>query len=218
MNKTGSLAICELYESIQGETSLSGIPTSFIRLAGCPLRCHWCDSDFTYTSATQLSFKEIFKTLQQFGWPHVCVTGGEPLFQTATIPFLQELSQKHYVISLETNGAFPIKEIPPSIKIILDIKCPKSGMTEHNFWENLSIIQPKDEIKCVIADRTDYEWAIDVIQKHQLIEKKIPILFSTVWEQLDPKILTEWIIADKLNVRLNIQIHKYIWHPTTRGV
>lgn len=207
-----------MYESIQGETSFAGCMTSFIRLAGCPLRCRWCDSAFSFQKGKTFTLTSIMDTIERFGWKHVCVTGGEPLLQPSTILLLEALLSKTYIVSLETNGALSTKDVPPSVHVILDVKCPQSGMSNKNEWSNLSRLQIHDEVKFVIADRSDYEFAKKVISQYNLFDKTNTVLLSPVFGELSPQELIAWMTEDKLPARLNLQIHKYIWDPAKRGV
>jgi 7-carboxy-7-deazaguanine synthase len=213
-----SLSLIEIYESIQGETSLAGCMTSFVRLAGCPLRCRWCDSAFSFERGKSVTLSSITAAIEHYGWRYVCITGGEPLLQPAVIPLLEALVLKKYVVSLETNGALSTARVPNAVRVILDVKCPQSGMSEKNDWSNLSRLRPYDEVKFVIADRLDYEWAKQVIAQHALFAKVEQVLLSPVFGELFPEDLVTWMAEDNLPARLNLQIHKYIWEPTKRGV
>ena len=213
-----TLSITEIYESIQGESSLAGVMTSFVRLAGCSLRCRWCDSEFSRERGEDVSLSYILDQIYRFGWRHVCVTGGEPLIQPSTIPFLDRLLADDHIVSLETNGAISTEHVPRGVRVILDVKCPKSGMSDRNDWSNLSRITPLDEVKFVLADRDDYDWAKEVISSHDLFAKAGHVLLSPVYRELDPSNLVAWMIQDRLPARLNLQLHKVVWSPTTRGV
>jgi 7-carboxy-7-deazaguanine synthase len=213
-----SLLICETFESIQGETSLAGIPTTFVRLSLCPLRCTWCDSTYSHAPGTKMSISSIIDIVDQYGWRAVCVTGGEPLYQAATIPLLTTLIEKKYSVSLETNGALSISEVPEGVKVILDIKCPSSNMSHTTNFSNIDLIDDADEVKFVIADRTDYEYARDCTHTHKLFSKTANVLISPVYGRLEPKQLIGWALQDKLPFRFNLQIHKYVWDVTKRGV
>ncbi len=212
------VSLSEIYESVQGETSHAGRMTSFVRLAGCPLRCRWCDSTFSFAKGTLVTISSIMDALARFGWKFVCVTGGEPLAQPSGIALLQALVRQGYIVSLETNGALSTVDVPHEVRVILDIKCPGSGMEHHNEWSNLSRLRHHDEVKFVIADRNDYEWAKLVIARYELCSAAGEVLLSPVFGELDPKTLVQWMSEDKLPVRMNLQIHKYIWNPSTRGV
>jgi len=212
------LYITEIFESIQGETSKAGLMTSFVRLSGCPLRCRWCDSTYTYEKGKPWSIEEISEKLTNLGWKHVCVTGGEPLAQCASIELLQRLVDEGFLISLETSGALTTKEVPKEVKIILDIKCPGSGMSDKNDWGNITLLRQSDEVKFVLADRKDYDWAKKNILQYSLFSKVDNVLLSPAWRLLSPEKLVAWMVEDKLPARLNLQNHRYIWDPTKRGV
>lgn len=212
------LNIIELFSSVQGETSLSGKPTTFIRLAACNLRCTWCDTTYSFGRGTEQTIKQILNSVKTNGCRYVCVTGGEPLLQKDVHGLMKELCNLGYVVSLETGGSFSTLEVDPRVKVILDVKCPNSGMETKNLWTNLDHIRHHDEIKFVIADHTDYLYAQDVLKKYRLAERVSEILFSPVHGQLDAQQLVQWILIDRLPVRLNLQIHKFIWSPDTKGV
>jgi 7-carboxy-7-deazaguanine synthase len=213
-----TLVVNEIFDSIQGETTLAGLMSSFIRLTGCPFRCAWCDSTFSYEEGSSLTVVEILSQISSLGWKPVCVTGGEPLIQPATPLLLQELVHKGHLVSLETGGSCSTEKVPESVRIILDIKCPQSGMCHKNYWENIDRLRTHDEVKFVIQDRSDYDWAKSAIKKHNLFQKVSTVLFSPVWSVLEPSLLVQWLREDSLPVRVNIQLHKYIWGPTVRGV
>ena len=212
------LFLSEIFDSIQGETSFSGQMTTFLRLSGCPLRCSWCDSTYSFNQSSAHSFKDLFLKIETFGWKYVCITGGEPLMQKPVIPFMEMLLQKNYVVSLETSGAVSTELVPKKVVTILDIKCPGSGMSHKNMYENFSFLQKHDQIKFVLLDRYDYDWAKEILHKYDLATKVSDILFSPVWDHLSPKELIDWIKQDSLKIRLNLQLHKYVWGPTIRGV
>ncbi len=216
--KKQTLSLIEIYESIQGETSLAGCMTSFVRLAGCPLRCRWCDSRFSFDRGTSVSLQSIIDTIKQFGWNYICITGGEPLIQPSVIPLLQALVDQKYIVSCETNGAVSTADVPHEVRVILDVKCPQSGMSDRNDWSNITRLRSHDEVKFVIADRSDYEWARQVAAQYCLFDKGLEVLFSPVFGELAPSDLVRWMTDDKLHARLNLQIHKYIWEPSKRGV
>ncbi len=213
-----TLFLSEIFESIQGETSLSGLMTTFLRLSGCPLRCAWCDSSYTFEQGTPYSFVELFRQIESFGWRYVCITGGEPLLQKPVIPFMEALLQKNYKVSLETSGALSTEAVPEKVVTILDVKCPGSGMSQKNIFENFERLRPHDQVKFVLADRTDYEWAKTILSQYALSSKVAEVLFSPAWDFLSPQELITWIKQDKLDVRLNLQLHKYVWGASTRGV
>lgn len=212
-----SLQLIEMFASIQGETSFSGLPTAFIRLAACNLRCSWCDTTYSFGKGTAYSFSSILDQVKKYGCRHVCITGGEPLLQPKVHSLMSLLCDQGYILSLETSGSLCTKEIDPRVHVILDIKCPASKMSHKNYWPNLNGIRPIDEVKFVVQDETDYKYALEVCQNHQLFTRT-KVLFSPVFGILDPKILVSWILRDKLPARLNMQIHKFIWSPETKGV
>jgi 7-carboxy-7-deazaguanine synthase len=212
------LNVIEIFASIQGETSLTGHPTAFIRLAACNLRCTWCDTPYSFGKGSPYTLQDILDNVDAFSCKHVCVTGGEPLLQKNVYPLLSDLCEKKYVVSLETGGSLATNQVDPRVHIILDVKCPGSGMDSKNYWPNLACLREHDEVKFVINDRKDYDFAIDVCDAYQLFKRSLPVLFSPVFNVLDPKVLIGWVLQDHLFVRLNLQMHKYIWSPTTQGV
>lgn len=213
--------ISEIFYSIQGEGSRAGLPCVFVRLQGCELRCWWCDTDYALDlkqKAESLSGKEILHKIQLTGIKFVTITGGEPLNQKAVIPLMSLLCDKGYLVALETNGHIDISEVDKRVIKIMDIKCPNSGMAKFNNFNNLKYLDKKDEIKFVVANREDYDFAKKIIQEHKLLEIVDVINLSAVFGKLPEKTLAQWIIKDAFPVRLNLQIHKYIWGPNTRGV
>ena len=213
-----TLNLIELFESVQGETSFAGLPTTFIRLAACNLRCTWCDTSYSFGRGEPYSISDILAKTRNFGHKHVCVTGGEPLLQAPVEQLLKNLCDEGFVVSLETGGSLPTDNVDPRVRIILDIKCPGSGMHKKNHWDNLNRLRPHDEVKFVIAHREDYLYAKQLCIQYQLSDKVHNLLFSPVFGELDPKELVQWILADRLPIRLNLQIHKFIWSPSTKGV
>jgi 7-carboxy-7-deazaguanine synthase len=213
-----TLNINEVFASVQGETSFSGFPTTFIRLAACNLRCTWCDTTYSFGRGVPVTIESLMTQTAENGCRHVCVTGGEPLLQSAVHSLLSRLCDEGYVVSLETGGSLDISHVDPRVHIILDIKCPASGMEHKNEWGNILKIQPKDEIKFVIGDEKDYSYALEICQRHDLYAKTSNILLSPVHGILNPQSLVAWILRDKIPVRLNLQIHKFIWTSQTRGV
>jgi 7-carboxy-7-deazaguanine synthase len=211
------MRITEIFHSIQGESSYIGQPCIFVRLTGCPLRCTWCDTDYAFYGGRECSIDEILGQVQNYGCRLVEVTGGEPLAQAETFPFLSRLCDAGYTVLLETSGAVDIAPVDPRVHVILDVKCPGSGMTDRMHWLNLSRLAAKDEAKFVLADRADYEWAREVLARYD-IASHCSVLFSPVFGSLNVRDLAEWILADKLSVRFQIQLHKYIWAPDMRGV
>lgn len=212
------LNLIELFASVQGETSLTGFPTTFIRLAACNLRCSWCDTTYSFGRGTPFSLEEIVAKVKLFGCRHVCVTGGEPLLQEPVHTLMQLLCDGGYTVSLETGGSLSTKIVDPRVRIILDIKCPGSGMSDKNLWDNLNDLRSHDEVKFVLNDAADYSYALEVSKKYFLFDRAMPILLSPVHGVMDPKDLVAWILRDQLPARLNLQIHKYIWTPQTKGV
>jgi 7-carboxy-7-deazaguanine synthase len=212
------LNIIEIFASVQGETSFTGLPTSFVRLAACNLRCSWCDTTYSFGRGTPYSIETILNQVQTFGCPYVCITGGEPLLQENVYPLMEQLLDLNYTLSLETGGSLSGEKVDPRVHIIYDIKCPGSQMQHKNDWTNLTRLRNHDEIKFVLLDKIDYNYALEVCRRYRLFERSTPVLFSPVFGKLDPKELVSWILADKLPVRLNLQIHKFIWDPETRSV
>ncbi len=204
------LKVTELFYSIQGESSYLGYPCSFVRLSGCNLRCRYCDTTYAYTEGKNYELEEIMRFIHSHKTKLVTITGGEPLLQEGVIPLADGLLKKGYTVLIETNGSLPIALLPRGVIRVMDIKCPGSGMTNFMYWENIHDLQPIDEVKFVISDRYDYQWAKNIITKYQLL-KRCQVLFSPVFEQLDLRTLAEWILTDELEVRLQPQLHKFIW-------
>jgi 7-carboxy-7-deazaguanine synthase len=211
------MRITEIYKSIQGESTYAGQPCVFIRTTGCNLRCTWCDSTYTFYGGQEMSTVEVIDQVQMYRCRLVELTGGEPLLQKESFLLVRSLLDKGYVVLVETSGSLDIRHLDPRAIVIMDIKCPGSGMSETIQWDNIEIIKPTDQLKFVIKDRQDYIWAIDTLCRHQLIKRAI-VLFSPAFGLLDPKQLAEWILEDGLEINLQLQIHKYIWHPEARGV
>ncbi|MFN3269713.1 MAG: radical SAM protein [Candidatus Kapaibacteriota bacterium] len=213
--------VSEVFTSVQGEGTRAGKPCFFIRLQGCELRCKWCDTPYALDlkeRATILSGEDLLNKLYSSGIKFVTITGGEPLNQKAIIPLMTFLCDKEYEVLLETNGHLDISEVDKRVIKVMDLKCPGSGMEKFNNYKNIEYLDQKDEIKFVIKDKKDYEWAKEKIREYELGKRVGAILFSPVWGDLEPKYLAEWILQDNLKVRLNLQIHKYIWGPNVRGV
>lgn len=209
--------VCEIFASIQGESSWAGLPCAFLRLAGCPLDCRWCDTIYAKSGGQDMALSAILDQVAALGHDLVEVTGGEPLSQTDTPALLTALCQSGYTALLETNGCEDISGLDPRVRIIMDLKCPSSGMAERTLWPNLAALKPSDEVKLVLADRADYEYARQVIIEHDLAGR-CGVLLSTVHGQLEPRLAVEWLLADRLPVRFQLQLHKYIWPPDARGV
>ena len=211
------MRINEIFKSIQGETSYAGTPFLFVRTTGCNLRCSWCDTTYAYDEGEDFSIDEIIRTLGKYDCRNVAITGGEPLLQEETPLLAEYLINNGYKVFVETNGSVDISGLHPEIIKILDIKCPGSGMTEHIVWDNLNVLSSIDEIKFIVSDYNDYVWAKSVIASHKLPDI-CTVLIAPVFNRLDPKQIAEWIINDNLDVRLQLQLHKYIWGPDVRGV
>ena len=205
-----TLKINEIFFSLQGESSYIGIPTIFIRLTGCPMRCSYCDTAYAFHDGKNMTIQDIFEEISQYKTKYVTVTGGEPLAQKPCWSLLSQLCDKGYNVSLETGGGISIEGIDKRAKIILDVKTPDSGESKNNNKTNISMIEKKDEIKFVISSKEDYEWAKGLIEEQHLIEKA-PIIFSPAYENLSYKNLSEWILEDNLEVRFQVQLHKIIW-------
>lgn len=206
-----SLRITEIFHSLQGETSTTGLPTVFVRLTGCPLRCGYCDTAYAFEGGNKLSLTHILDTVADYGAHHVTVTGGEPLAQPQCIELLQNLCDQGYRVSLETSGAMSIQDVDPRVYKIVDLKTPGSGEVSRNLYTNMEYLLPHDEIKFVICNRQDYDWCCLKMDELQLAGKVSEILFSPSQGELAPKQLAEWILADRLNVRMQLQTHKFIW-------
>ena len=212
------LTINEIFHSVQGESTFAGRPCVFVRLTACDLRCSWCDTPYAFYEGTKRKVDEVLAEVSAFGCPLVEVTGGEPLLQQDVYPLIDGLLAGGHQVLLETGGHRSTERVPEAVTTILDVKCPGSGESHRNHWENLDRLGERDEAKFVIKDRADYEYAKDVIARHDLAHKAGAILLSPVHGALDPRVLSEWILADGLPVRLQLQIHKIIWSPETRGV
>lgn len=211
------LEVTEIYKSVQGESTYMGLPCIFIRLTGCNLRCVWCDTAHAFHDGEKLSILQIIDKVKSYDIKLVEITGGEPLLQKEVFPLMESLLKNEFKVMLETSGSLAINNVPAKVIKIIDLKCPGSGEENKNLWENLNHLTPTDEIKFVIADKADYEWSKKVLQDYEL-DKKVPVLFSPVFEKLKLKDLTEWILEDNLPVRLHTQLHKYIWDQKTIGV
>ncbi|OGS94735.1 MAG: 7-carboxy-7-deazaguanine synthase QueE [Gallionellales bacterium RBG_16_56_9] len=204
------MRISEIFYSLQGETSRVGLPTVFIRLTGCPLRCTYCDTAYAFTGGQNMGVAEILRQVAEYVPRYVTVTGGEPLAQKNCLPLLQSLCDAGYEVSLETGGALDISEVDARVMRVMDIKTPASGEVEKNRWENLPLLTRHDEIKFVLCDENDYRWAKQILQQHHLAEK-CAVLFSPAHGALNPAQLAEWILCDRLAVRLQVQLHKILW-------
>ncbi len=204
------LRITEIFHSIQGESSRIGLPTVFVRLTGCPLRCSWCDTEYAFNGGEMTTIATVLERVAAFSCPTVCVTGGEPLAQKACLPLLIALCDAGYSVSLETSGALDITEVDARVSRIVDLKAPGSGESERNLLSNLDQLRPSDEVKVVLASEADYLWARQQLADLALA-RRCPVLFSPVQGQLDPARLAEWIVRDRLPVRFQLQLHKVLW-------
>ena len=204
------LKVYEIFHSLQGETSRIGLPTVFVRLTGCPLRCGYCDTAYAFQSGSNMTIEQILERVAGYDAKYVTVTGGEPLAQKACLPLLQQLCDAGYDVSLETSGAMDISGVDPRVSVILDVKAPGSGEVARNRWENLALLKPEDEVKFVLCDRADYDWAKQVLAERGIADR-CPIVFSPVYSTLQPVELAEWVLADRLQVRVQVQLHKILW-------
>lgn len=207
------LKVYEIFYSLQGESSRVGLPTVFVRLTGCPLRCGYCDTAYAFQGGENMTQEEILDRVASYGVRYVTVTGGEPLAQKECLPLMQKLCSAGYDVSLETGGALDIGDVDPRVSVVLDIKTPGSGEVEKNRWGNLPLLKARDEVKFVLCDRDDYEWAKQVLVEHS-VAKKCPVLFSPVYSTLNPTDLADWVLQDKLPVRMQVQLHKILWGET----
>jgi 7-carboxy-7-deazaguanine synthase len=211
------MRITEIYQSIQGESSYAGLPCVFVRTTGCDLRCRWCDSEFTFTGGTTMSLDEVMAEVEKYDCRLVELTGGEPLLQKEINQLATRLLDAGHTVLIETGGHRDISKLDPRVIRIMDLKCPDSGECEKNLWSNIAHLRPIDEVKFVIASRKDYEWALQTIREHQL-EDRVGILISTVFASLKAEQVVDWMLADKLRARFQLQLHKYIWEPNARSV
>jgi 7-carboxy-7-deazaguanine synthase len=212
------LTVNEIFHSIQGESTHAGRPCVFVRLTACDLRCRWCDTPYAFHEGRKMSVDEVITDVESRGCDVVEVTGGEPLLQADVYPLMQRLLDSGKTVLIETGGHRSIAGVPAGVIRIMDVKCPGSGESAHNNFDNLAHLTLNDEVKFVIVDRADYEFARELVRREKLVDRVNAVLFSPVHGELDPKVLSEWVIADRLPVRVQLQMHKYIWSPTTRGV
>lgn len=212
-----TLVINEIFFSIQGESSCMGRPCVFVRLTYCNIRCSYCDTAYAFEEGHEMSVDDIVREVARYGCMLVEITGGEPLFQNNVHPLMRRLCDEGYEVLLETGGSLDIGGVDARVKRIVDFKCPSSNMVKKNLWQNTENLRPGDEVKFVIGTREDYEWAKERIAEHGLT-RRCPVLMSVVFGKLEPVALAEWILADRLDVRFQLQMHKYIWHPEERGV
>ena len=215
--RADSLLLTEVYASVQGESTFAGVPFVLVRTARCNLRCVWCDSAFTFHGGERRALDDVTAEVRGHGLRHVLVTGGEPLLQPAVLPFMARLCDADLTVLLETGGSLDVGAVDPRVHRIVDVKCPGSGEHERNRWENLAALTARDELKFVVADRADYEWARDVLRRERLDARCGAVLFSPVWG--DPALaaqLAQWLVADRLPARLNLQLHKVLWPADAR--
>lgn len=213
------MRITEIFYSIQGESSFAGLPCAFVRLTWCNLRCSWCDSEYTFTGGVEMSVDEVLEKVRDYGCPLVEITGGEPLVQKRECCDLaRRLCDEGYIVLIETGGSLDASPLDPRVIKILDVKCPGSGESHRNYWANLEALNPRDEIKFVIKDRADFDYALDVIGEYRLDERDPQVLFSPVWGAIDLKDLAVWILQSGVRGRMQLQLHKYIWGAEARGV
>ena len=212
------LTINEIFHSIQGESTHAGRPCVFVRLTACDLRCSWCDTPYAFTEGHKVPVEDVVARVKEYGCPVVEITGGEPLLQKNVYPLMRRLLDEKLTVMLETGGHLSIEHVPSGVIRIMDVKCPGSGESHRNDWTNMDRLIATDEVKFVLKDRADYEFARDVVARYGLIGRVAAVHFSPVHGVLESKQLAEWILADRLEVRLQLQVHKYIWDPSTRGV
>ncbi len=212
------LTINEIFYSIQGEATRAGEPCVFVRLTACDLRCSWCDTPYAFHEGRKRSIDDVIQEVEGHGCRLVEITGGEPLLQEDVYPLMQQLMARGYTVMLETGGHRPVDRVPPAVIKIVDVKCPGSGESDKNCWSNLAVLDGHDEVKFVVQDRADYEYARDVISRYDLSARVGAILMSPVHDLLHPRVLSEWMLADHLPARLQVQLHKFIWPATQRGV
>ena len=211
MSATSTLRITEIFHSLQGESKTVGIPTVFVRLTGCPLRCQYCDTAYAFDGGELIELDVIKAALEEVGCDYVTVTGGEPLAQPNCLPLLEQLCDAGYNVSLETSGAMPIEKVDQRVSIVMDLKTPASKEVDKNRYENIAFLKPADQVKFVICDEKDYLWSKAMLEQYDLGEKVNEILFSPSFEEIEPAQLAEWILRDKLKIRMQVQLHKQIW-------
>lgn len=209
-NRDKQLKIFEIFHSLQGESNLAGLPTVFVRLTGCPLRCKWCDTEYAFFGGDWMHYDDILAEIKRHGTPYVCVTGGEPLAQKRVLGLMDLLVEQGFTVSLETAGSISIEAVNPAVLKVVDLKAPGSGEVEKNDYKNLALLNAQDQVKFVVADESDYQWSRAVIEKYQL-DQTCQILMSPVADVLPPTTLAEWILRDQLPVRFQIQLHKHLW-------
>lgn len=213
-----TLTVNEIYESIQGESTWAGERCVFVRLTFCDLRCSYCDTTYAFYEGNKQTLSQILETVEAFDCPLVEITGGEPLLQKNVMPLMTALADAGRIVLLETSGAHDISEVDPRVHRIMDLKTPGSGEVARNRYENIAHLTPRDEVKFVIGSRADYDWSRDQVQRHDLARRCRAVLFSPIFGRIDPREIVDWIVADKLPVRFQLQMHKFIWKPEQRGV
>jgi 7-carboxy-7-deazaguanine synthase len=213
-----TLTINEIYYSIQGESTWAGQPCVFVRLTACDLRCNYCDTEYAFYEGKKRTLKEILDTVAEFRCPLVEITGGEPLLQKNVLPLMSMLCDANHTVLLETSGAHDISNVDPRVHRIMDLKTPGSGEGHRNLWSNIDHLTLRDEVKLVMGSREDYEWSRDKVERYDLSRRCHAVLFSPIFGRIDPRHIVDWILEDKLNVRFQLQMHKFIWSPTQRGV
>jgi 7-carboxy-7-deazaguanine synthase len=213
----GQLLIHEIYRSVQGESTFAGLPCVFVRLTVCDARCVWCDTPHAFNQGELYTAEAVVERVQSYNCPLVEITGGEPLLQKEVLPLMTTLADLGMTVLLETSGAHDVSEVDRRVVIIMDLKCPDSGESAGNRWENLASLKPQDQIKFVIASRRDFDWAANVISEHAL-DRRFIVLLSPVFDAVPPIELAEWLLASGLHVRMQLQLHKYVWDPAARGV
>ena len=211
------IQVAEIFTSIQGESTRAGEPCVFVRLTGCNLRCVWCDTAYAFHEGRSMSIDEVLDAVRRHACDLVEVTGGEPMLQPDVLPLMRRLLEEGYRVMLETGGSLPLDAVPAGVRRIIDVKCPASGEVDRNRWDNLDRLRAGDEIKFVVADRHDYDWAVERIRERELAGR-VPLLFSPVWGRIDPAELARWMLDDGIPARLQLQLHKLLWPETVRGV
>ena len=211
------LLVSEIFASIQGESTYAGLPFAFVRLTGCNLRCRYCDTPYAYEDGKESSLEEVVSALSLFGIPRVAVTGGEPLLQREAAPLVSALIDRGNLVLVETNGTVPLTNLDPRAVKIMDVKCPGSGESGKTAWENFSLLSPRDEVKFVLSSEEDYRYALDILATHRK-DRGFGVLFSPAFGLLPPERLAGWMVADRLDARFQLQLHKLVWGPDRRGV
>jgi 7-carboxy-7-deazaguanine synthase len=213
----GHLLVHEVYKSVQGESTFAGLPCGFVRLTGCPARCSWCDTPHAFKEGKVFSLDEVLEQVKELNCPLVELTGGEPLAQPEALTLMTALADEGYTVLLETSGTVTIEGVDPRVHVIMDLKCPDSGECENNYWPNLRLLKPSDQIKFVIASRKDFDWTAATIREHSL-DRRFTVLLSAVFGSVKPVELVDWLLGSGLQVRMQLQMHKFIWDPQARGV